>query len=244
MNESQKRETSDLCLRMKRRIRLPDFGVIFDSDGVIVDSEPFSLAAFREAMQDQGIFLSDEDIMANCGLTDTDIVKYVLQKLGKKVDEDLFHKRKQQLYQEKVLAGDLKPCAGAALLLNALSASNIPYALASSGSKDKIRFNLTRVGLWDRFPVIISGEDLPRSKPHPDIFLESARRLLLPAERCVVIEDSLNGIKAAHHARMKCVAVIGTFPPSELSQADFIVESLKQITVKTLRFWVFEKNFS
>jgi len=229
---------------MKRRTRLPDFGVIFDSDGVIVDSEPFSLAAFREAMQDQGVFLNDEDIMANCGLTDSDIVKYVLQKLGKKVDGDQFHKRKQKLYEEKVLAGDLKPCPGAVLLLNSLSASNIPYALASSGSKDKIRLNLNRVGLWDRFPVIISGEDLPRSKPHPDIFLESAKRLSLPPEKCVVIEDSLNGIKAAHNARMKCVAVAGTFPPAELTQADFIVESLIQITVKTLRFLVFEKNFS
>ena len=223
---------------------MPEFGVIFDSDGVIVDSEPFSLAAFREAMQDQGIFLSDEDIMANCGLTDADIVKYVLQKLGKKVDEGLFHKRKQKLYREMVLAGDLKPCAGAVELLNALSAHNVPYVLASSGSKEKIRLNLTRVGLWDRFPVIISGEDLARGKPHPDIFLESARRLRLPAERCVVIEDSLNGIKAAHNARMKCVAVIGTFPSSSLTQADFIVDSLNHITVKKLRFLAFEKNFS
>ncbi len=223
---------------------MPEFGVIFDSDGVIVDSEPFSLSAFRQAMEEQSVFLKDSDIMANCGLTDADIVKYVLQKLGQKVDEEVFHDRKQELYREKVQAGDLKPCSGAIILLDALAADKIPYALASSGSKNKIRFNLTRVGLWDRFPVMISGEDLPRSKPHPDIFLESAKRLGLTPERCVVIEDSLNGIKAAHNARMKCVAVAGTFPPAALTRADFVVDSLVQITVKTLRFLVFEKNFS
>ncbi|MBN1903195.1 HAD family phosphatase [Candidatus Sumerlaeota bacterium] len=219
-------------------------GVIFDSDGVIVDSEPFSLAAFRQAMQEQGVFLNDEHIMANCGLTDADIVRYVSDKFGIEADLDLFHSRKQELYAEMVVSGNLKACEGAAELLSNLERGHIPFALASSGSMSKIRLNLTLVGLWGRFPIIISGENMERSKPHPDIFLEAAKRLNLKPERCVVIEDSLNGIEAAHRAGMACVAVIGTFPKEKLSRADFVIDSLSRLTVEKLNSFVLEKNFS
>jgi HAD superfamily hydrolase (TIGR01509 family) len=223
---------------------MESFGVIFDSDGVIVDSEPFSLAAFRQAMEEQGVFLNDKDIMANCGLTDADIVRYVSEKFGIEADLDLFHSRKQNLYQEMILSGNLKACEGAVELLSNLERLNIPFALASSGSIRKIRLNLTHVGLWDRFPVKISGEDMKRGKPHPDIFLASAERLNLAPDRCVVIEDSLNGIEAAHRAGMKCVAVIGTFKREHLSKADFIIDSLSYLTVEKLKSLVLDKNFS
>lgn len=223
---------------------MPPFGVIFDSDGVIVDSEPFSLAAFRQAMEEQGVFLNDDDIMANCGLTDADIVRYVSEKFGINADLDLFHARKQELYQEMILSGNLKACDGATELLSKLEGEHIPFALASSGSVSKIRLNLTRVGLWDRFPIKISGEDMERGKPHPDIFLASAKRLNLEPDRCVVIEDSLNGIEAAHRAGMKCVAVIGAFSRERLSGADFIIDSLSSLTVDKLKYLIHDKNFS
>lgn len=223
---------------------LQSFGVVFDSDGVIVDSEPFSLAAFRQAMEEQDVFLNDDDIMANCGLTDADIVRYVSEKFGINADLELFHNRKQELYHQMILSGNLKICDGASELLENLARGHIPFALASSGSMKKIRLNLTRVNLWDRFPIIISGEDMERSKPHPDIFLASAKRLALEPDRCIVIEDSLNGIEAAHRAGMKCVAVIGTFPRERLSYADFIIDSLSRITVNKLQSLVNDKNFS
>jgi len=223
---------------------LGNWGVIFDSDGVIVDSEPFSLSAFRDAMKMQGVFLSDEDIMANCGLTDSDIVNYVFKKFGQNVDQELFHTTKQRLYEEKVTRGNLQPCEGAKEILEALSKCEIPYTLASSGSLKKIHFNLTRVNLLDRFPIIISGEQMVRGKPHPDIFLKAAKKMNLAPESCVVIEDSLNGIEAAHRANMKCVAVEGTFPREKLTHADFIVESLGRIEVNTLQTLAHDKNFS
>jgi len=223
-------------------IFLPDFAVIFDSDGVVVDSEPFSLASFRQAMAEQGISLSDEDIMANCGLTDADIVDYVFRKFSMKVDQQVFHDRKHELYEQKVREGDLKPCDGAIELISSLQTEKIPYALASSGSRKKIRFNLTRVGLFDMFPVVISGEDMERGKPFPDIFLAAARRLETPPERCAAIEDSLNGIEAVHRAGMKSVAVSGTFPADRLGKADFIVESLEQLTVKSLQILIHGKK--
>ena len=221
-----------------------DFAVIFDSDGVVVDSEPFSLSAFRRAASEQGVELSDEDVMANCGLTDADIIDYIRDKFGVSINLERFHHRKQELYEQLIENGELRPCPGAVQLLDGLDGGKIPYALASSGSKRKIGLNLVYTGLLDRFPVIISGEDMERGKPHPDIFLLAAERLGMEKDRCVVIEDSLNGIDAAHRAGMLCVAVTGTFPPDTLSRADFIVESLLQITVGELRSLLLNKNLS
>ena len=214
---------------------MQNIAVIFDSDGVVVDSEPFSLAAFRESMKEQNVDLTDEDVMANCGLTDADIVDYVYNKYHLKVDKVLFHNRKHELYEQKVREGNLRTCDGINELLDKLQENNIPYALASSGSRKKIRFNLSRVNIFHRFPVIISGEDMERGKPHPDIFLAAAERLDIPPERCVVVEDSLNGVKAAHRAGMKCVALTGTFPFSALTAADFIVESLTNLRINTIQ---------
>lgn len=208
--------------------------VIFDSDGVVVDSEPFSLAAFREAMEAQGVHLSDEDIMANCGLTDADICDYVFKKYGTNVDVEEFHTLKQKLYEQKVKEKNLQPCPGVTDLLNEIEGKEIPYALASSGSSKKITFNLSRVNLLHRFPVIISGEQMERGKPDPDIFLTAAENLKTHPDYCVVIEDSLNGIEAAKRAGMYCVGVAGTFPAERLQKADFVVESLEEVTVKTL----------
>lgn len=214
---------------------MADFAVIFDSDGVIVDSEHISLETFQQALREQGVTLSDEDIMANCGLTDEDIIKYVRQKLGMEVESGLFQKRKQELYEECVKAHGIKAFNGAIELLDTLKNAGISYALASSGSMKKINLNLGTIGILDKFPIIISGEDMERGKPHPDIFLAAAKALDTPPERCVVFEDSLNGIEAAHRAGMKCIAVAGTFPPEKLDHADFIVESLYDVNVSTLQ---------
>lgn len=199
-----------------------------------MDSEPFSLAAFKQAMTEHGVYLSEEDIMANCGLTDAAICDYVLRKFNQKVDIQSFHSRKQELYEHMVRDGELKPCAGIIELLQNLQNARIPYALASSGSRRKIHYNLSRTALLDKFPVIISGEEVSRGKPFPDVFLKAAEHLGVPPKNCVVIEDSLNGIEAARRAGMVCVAVAGTFPASALGMADFIVDSLSNLEVKKL----------
>jgi HAD superfamily hydrolase (TIGR01509 family) len=221
---------------------LSDFAVIFDSDGVIVDSEHFSLAAFREAMEEQDVVLSDKDIMANCGLTDADIIAYVLDKYDLKIDSAQFHHRKHELYEMKVREGNLQACKGAAALLDELSRNKVPFALASSGSIKKISFNLSRIGLMDKFPVIVSGENMEKGKPHPDIFLAAAERLNISPSRCVVFEDSKNGILAAKRAGMFCVAVAGTFSEDALRDADFIVDSLDFIDVEKIQNFVNNKK--
>jgi len=233
--QNRSNTASQSKLILYRENVVSNFAIIFDSDGVVVDSEPFSLAAFKQAMTEHGIYLSQDDIMANCGLTDAAICDYVLCKFNQKVDIQSFHSRKQQLYEQMISQGELKPCDGIEALLQKLRNARIPYALASSGSRRKIHFNLTLTGLLEKFPIIVSGEEVSRGKPFPDVFLKAAEHLAMPAGSCVVIEDSLNGIEAARRAGMSCVAVAGTFPASALGAADFVVDSLSQLEVENLK---------
>lgn len=215
---------------MKKKV-----GVIFDSDGVIVDSEKHSLKAFVQAIEENGIHLSDEDILSNCGLTDADIIQYMRKKFGKQIDLGKFSSRKKELYTEFVNKGILEIFPGVEELLSELLSNNIPYALASSGSKEKIFFNLEKTGLLSKFPIIISGEDFEKGKPDPAVFLAAAKRLKLNYYECVVIEDSINGILAAKNANMHCIAVAHTFKKDKLSLADVVVGDISQINLNLIK---------
>ncbi len=210
-------------------------GVIFDSDGVIVDSEKHSLKAFVQAIEENGIYLSEEDIMSNCGLTDADIIKYMKSKFDKQIDLEKFSNRKKELYVRFIHNGELELFPGVKELLIELKNSNIPYALASSGSKEKINFNLTKTGIKDLFEIIISGDDFKKGKPDPSIFLAAAVRLNLNTSECIVIEDSINGIKAAKNAGMKCIAVAHTFSKDKLVSADIVINEISDINLNLIK---------
>lgn len=212
------------------------FAVIFDNDGVLVDSEHFSIEAYQRAIEEQGVKLQEEDTERNCGLTDADIILYMRETYGANLDLELFSRRKNELYLELAGSSDMRVWPGARRLLVALAREGIPYALASSGSREKIAFNLERAGLKRLMPNIISGEDFHRGKPDPEIFLQSARKLGMPPARCVVIEDSINGLKAARAAGAYAIAVTNTFPREKLApHADLVIDSLEELTPARIR---------
>lgn len=208
------------------------FAVIFDNDGVLVDSEPFSIAAYQRAIEEQGVKLSGDDLERNCGLTDADIIADMKTTYGADLDLDLFSQRKAILYRELAEASPMHLFPGTLALIHELQRRSIPFALASSGSREKIAFNLQRAGIHEHFDHIISGEDFHRGKPDPEIFLKAAEVLEMSPERCVVIEDSINGLKAARAAGCFALAVTNTFPAENLRPyADLVVSSLESITV-------------
>jgi len=175
--------------------------------------------------------LREEDDEKYCGLTDADIIRDMRQVYGADLDLERFSARKRQLYFECASAGEMRAFPGARELVAALRENRVPVALASSGSREKILFNLSRAGLDHLFSVVVSGEDFRRGKPDPEIFLCAARRLGLDAPRCAVIEDSINGLKAARAAGCAAVAVTNTFAASRLAPfADLVVASLAELT--------------
>lgn len=132
--------------------------VIFDNDGVLVDSEPISLLAYQRGIEEQGLKLTEADLERNCGLTDADIVSDLEKVYGASLDQELFSRRKAELYKALAEERGLKAFPGARRLLEELRAEGIPYAIASSGSREKIGYNLQKAGLTDLVSVILSGE--------------------------------------------------------------------------------------
>ncbi|MGC8742135.1 MAG: HAD family hydrolase [Candidatus Sumerlaeaceae bacterium] len=215
------------------------FGVIFDNDGVLVDSEHISLLAYRQAIREQGVNLREEDDWQYCGLTDADIIRAMREIYHADLDLERFSARKKELYFELARREPLRPFPGVRELIAQLRERGISYALASSGSREKILFNLRSAGIESLFPLIVSGEDFHRGKPNPEIFLCAAQRLGLPPEHCAIIEDSINGLKAARAARGLALAVANTFPPEKLQPyADVVVRSLEEVSADRLQQWV------
>jgi len=211
------------------------FGVIFDNDGVLVDSEHISLVAYRQAIREQGVDLREEDDWRYCGLTDADIIRAMRETYGAELDLELFSKRKKELYFELAQKEPFGAFDGVREFVAELQREGIPYALASSGSREKILFNLRLTGIESLFPVIVSGEDFHRGKPDPEIFVCAAQKLSLDPSQCAIIEDSINGLKAARAAGGLAIGVTNTFPRDTLAPfADLVVGSLRELSVKRL----------
>lgn len=220
---------------------MTEFAVIFDNDGVLVDSEGISEEAFLRAAREQGVMVDPARMPLYCGLTDADIARD-LERLGAgKLDLPRFEARKSALYFE--LAGaepGVRAFAGARTLAESLRDAGIPFAVASSGSARKVAFNLERAGLADLFPPArrVSAEQVRRGKPDPEIFLKAAALLGVTPTQCMVLEDSINGLKGARAAGMTAIGVATTFAAHQIAPfADHVTESLEKVTRELLESW-------
>jgi beta-phosphoglucomutase len=208
--------------------------VIFDMDGVLVDSERLICAAAIQMFSEYGAVVQAEDFVPYVGAGENRYIGGVAEKHG--VDFDLAEAkaRTYALYLELVPSHlEMFPSADAFVRL--CKDAGLRVAVASSADKIKIHANLQAIGLplseWD---AVVSGEELVRLKPAPDIFLEAARRMGLEAAACVVVEDAVNGVQAAKAAGMRCVAVETSFGAGELSLADCIRPQISAIRLDDL----------
>jgi beta-phosphoglucomutase family hydrolase len=203
--------------------------VIFDLDGVLVDSEPFSGEASSKALREFGIELTPEERTRAFGRTDLDIASYAIKLRGLDLNPRELVKRKDAVYSE-IIKGKLRPMPHTRELIELLRSKGIPFALASSGTPGKIRATLSEIGFEDIFDTIVSGEDISRGKPHPEIFLKAAEKLGMEPGDCLVVEDAQAGIEAAKAAGMRCIALRS---PStygqDFSKADRIIDSLEEL---------------
>lgn len=176
--------------------------VIFDCDGVLVDSEPISARVASEILNEHGWLISPAEVMARFkGCTDEHWREVVAERIPAASLDD-WHERNARRYEE-AFESDLKAVAG---VVDAIAQLSVPFCVASNGSHAKIRRNLQRVGLVDFFQgVIFSAEDVPRGKPAPDLFLHAAATMGVAPEDAVVVEDSRPGLAAASAAGMRCL---------------------------------------
>jgi HAD superfamily hydrolase (TIGR01509 family) len=190
--------------------------VIFDCDGVLVDSEPISNRLLAEALTGIGLPTTAEESTATfMGRSWSSVVEIVEDRLGRAVPADL-----RPRYLDRVFAAferELQPVRGIAAALDRIT---LPSCVASSGSHEKMRFTLGHTGLLERFEGrLFSATEVTQGKPAPDLFLHAAARMGWAPEQCAVVEDSTAGVQAALAAGMTALAYAGRTDPALLAGA-------------------------
>lgn len=209
--------------------------VIFDMDGVIVDSEPSHKKVFEKILKNLNLEISEEEYLSFIGTSNTHMWT-ILKKnydLKETIEELVSNQIKENI--EDFRRSNEKPIPGIVDLLKKLKNNDISTAVASSSPTEGIKLVLEKFRIEDYFDNILSGENLKRGKPAPDIFLMTANKLNVEPKHCVVIEDSENGVKAARSAGMRCIGFQNKNSGNQdLSNADIIVNSIEEINLNLI----------
>ncbi len=209
--------------------------VIFDMDGVIIDSESLHLQADQAMLQKLGIELPESALEKYIGSTDSAMWKDIIKTHTIETDLQEILNAQLSIKLKLLKKSDLQAIDGIVELLKELRRHDIPAVIASSSAGILIKETVKKLGLERFIADWVSGESLPKSKPEPDIFLRAAELLGEDPSGCVVIEDSRNGVLAAKRALMKCVGFQNpTSGNQDLSSADLVVQSIRELTVSTL----------
>jgi len=211
--------------------------VIFDMDGVIVDTEPVHHFAYHQHFKQLNIEVSDELYTSFTGNSTRNIFQKLKEQfsLVEEVEELILTKR--NLFNDAFdLKEDLYLIDGVEQLIKDLHANGIQLIVASSASKVTINRVFTRFNLHQYFTHIVSGEDFPKSKPHPAIFEHAASLSVAPKENCIVIEDSTNGIQAAVSAGIFCVGYNSFHSKNQdLSKANVVIQQFNELNFEKVR---------
>jgi beta-phosphoglucomutase family hydrolase len=199
-------------------------GVLWDMDGVLVDTGEFHYQSWAAVLPDYGIEFSREFFRETFGMNNRGILSLLL---GEKLTPELLAEigqRKEQWFRDAV-RGQARPLPGVLEWLQRLRETGFRQGVASSAPPANISTLVDGLGLRDYFDVLASGVDLP-GKPEPALFLKVARLLEVLPEHCIVVEDAVAGVEAARRAGMKCIALTTTNPAEALTAADVVVERL------------------
>jgi len=211
--------------------------VIFDMDGVIIDSEPVYFKIDKQMFEELNIAVSFEEHCSYVGTSSQNMWNAIIMKHGIADQAEELMKKEYSLYLEHLAnADDFQPIDGVVELINELYANNFKLVLASSSRMDTIDLVLDKFNLAELFMAKVSGFELVHSKPHPEIFLKSAQLIKSKPAECIVIEDSKNGVTAAKAAGMKC---IGFLNPSsgdqDLSNSDVVIRSFRELNMDAIK---------
>ncbi|MEU9148204.1 HAD family hydrolase [Streptomyces sp. NPDC048349] len=204
--------------------------VIFDNDGVLVDSEPLANSILAEYLSEIGHPTSYEDSLRDyMGAAVHRVHDLVLERTGKRLPDDFDEALHTRTFA--AFARELRPVPGVEEVLGALTAHGVGYCLASSGSHERIRVGHRAAGLdgWFEEEWIFSSEDVGQGKPAPDLFLHAARSMGVEPSRCVVVEDSTLGVQAARAAGMDVFAFTTMLPAERLRGATAYFGDMKQL---------------
>lgn len=208
------------------------YAVLWDVDGVIIDSGEQHRRAWADLAALEGLPYSDETFWATFGMRNQDVIPRLYQVTGPLERITSLGARKEEQYRA-LLEREAVALPGARELMHALHAAGFRQALGSSAPPENQAAIIRLLGLAPYLDATVSGEQVAHGKPAPDIYLRAAEEVEVPPACCLVIEDAVAGIEAAHAGGMRCLAVrrAGHADPPGLASADLIVDSLRDVDV-------------
>ena len=211
--------------------------VIFDMDGVIVDTEPVHRYAYYKQFAELNIEVTEAMYTSFTGFSTRNTFQTLKEQFQLDQEVEDLIQRKRSIFNDAFdTKASLKILEGVRALIEDLHQNGIQLIVASSASKVTIDRVFTRFGLHDFFTHIVSGEDFPKSKPHPAIFEHAASLSIAPKENCIVIEDSTNGVKAAKAAGIFCVGYNSEHSKDQnLDEADRVINHFNELNAEVVR---------
>jgi beta-phosphoglucomutase len=198
--------------------------LLFDVDGTLVDNMPAHLKAWSKYLRSFGIADSDEQIFINiAGKTTKEVLNYYFGNELTPQEVDLRSFEKENLYRQIYLPV-MCEISGLSSLLNQARNLGLPMAIGSAGGIDNIEFVINNLKIANYFDAVISGGDVERGKPDPEIFLKVSHELGVEPQKCLVFEDSLAGLEGAYNAGMKAVAITTGYTVEELSHQASVIK--------------------
>ncbi|MHC5217981.1 HAD family hydrolase [Enterococcus sp. LJL128] len=217
-------------------------GIIFDMDGVLVDSEYTFLESKTEMLKDAG-FLKDISYQYQfMGTTFEFMWQKMKEELGLPDSVESYIKEMNSRRATMIKRDGIRGIRDAVSLVRHLAKQDIKLAVASSSPKKEILYNMKELGLLPCFDALVSGEEVENSKPAPDVFLEAAKQIDVLPENCLAFEDTKNGSLAVKRAGMFCVGFKNPeYPAQDLSQADQVISSFSNLRMSDLKRWFSEQ---
>lgn len=210
------------------------FAVIFDMDGVIVDTNPFHKETINQFCKKYGFKLTDEELRTKIyGRTNHEWIPALFGTLTQE-ELEAYAFEKEQMFRE-AYAAHIKPVEGLVAFLDMLMQNNIPRSIATSAPRANVDFVLNGTGIGKYFDIILDESMVTNGKPHPEVYIKSAKALNLPNAQCIVIEDSLSGIQAGKAAGSKVIGITTTHTPEEMSATDLVIGNFNSLSLDQLK---------
>lgn len=208
--------------------------IIFDMDGVIIDSEPLHFKIEKELIRELGVEITDEEHNSFVGTTEYHMFSIIKEKYQIEFPIEEMIEKKKEMFIENLdqvpLVENFKD------FLLTMHKAGYPMALASSNNKRVIGAVAEKFDLKDYIKVFVSADDVKRGKPDPEIFLTAAEKLGIPPASCLVIEDARNGVKAAKAAGMRCIGLQNLNSGNQdLSEADLVIGNFNELNLDIIK---------
>ena len=207
------------------------WGVLFDVDGVLIDSYEAHYASWLTALNAHGLEMDRPLFIQTFGRTNKDIVAHYYPAVP--ADLVVAYGREKELAFRDIITENFPEMPGADTLLQQLSDAGTRIAVGSSAPPENVKAVLQTLANGHVVTGVVHGQDVTRGKPDPEVFLLAAKSLSLPPERCVVVEDAIAGVAAGKAAGCSVIALTGTSTRDELRQADLVIDTLAEINPET-----------